>query len=253
MINDLRDLLDFQLIDIVSIQSTVPRSQFSEEEIEQLANIFLHSGGNLRPLILKRTSPEDFEVIEGDLELYAAQRAREINKYFEMVRAIIVNPKNQAGITEQLQFLDRDLPKFIDSSDLVDNEPASQKIFQLIANLEKHLDRKFENLQGQVQQNNQEIESLRNELKPKKENQSFLDKFNYYSLDELVNALDRQAGLARNQAFKLAELIIQTRQEQPFTSLQNLIDRVRKTPKRRAISEKRMVTLLDNWSRTLGS
>ena len=70
-------MIRFELVDVKDISSSVPRSHFSEATIDQLAELILACGGLVKPLVLKRTGLESFEILEGHLEYYAAAKAKQ--------------------------------------------------------------------------------------------------------------------------------------------------------------------------------
>jgi ParB-like chromosome segregation protein Spo0J len=93
-------------IDVANISSDLPRSSFSETEIERLADSILASDGLLRPLILKESSVEKYTVMEGHREYYAAVRAKEKDvKKAEMVNAFVINAQMQRSTIDQLNLL----------------------------------------------------------------------------------------------------------------------------------------------------
>jgi len=247
----IENLLNFQLIDIVSIQSPVSRAEFSAEKIENLAQNFLRSGGNIKPLIVKRISPEEFEVVEGHFEFYAAKRAREVNQFFEMVRAIILDVKNQDGVLEQINLLISDQPVNISDNQHLTDQDANSGLSQKVDNLEQHLSRVIDELRHQIEQQNQLINRLG---KTESEFLSYLDYFNKSSIVELSNILDRKAGLSGKEANSIAELIVNTRQHGEFENLLDITERVFKKNKTktgkniRAISKDRLLKMIDSWS-----
>ena len=101
----LENLLKIQLIDILSVDSPEPRSGFSKDKIEALANSFLTVGGNSQPILVQRLDFDSFTVVSGHLEYYAAVRAREINDDFEMINAIIITSENEVQIKHQYDYL----------------------------------------------------------------------------------------------------------------------------------------------------
>lgn len=102
----IENLLDIQLLDITSLSSSEPRSKFSKEEIDGLANNYLTAGGNVKPILVQRIDLESFEVVFGHLEYYAAVRAREINDDFELIRGIVANKDNQSLLQQQYNLYD---------------------------------------------------------------------------------------------------------------------------------------------------
>lgn len=90
-------------IEVASIRSSQPRSNFKESEIEKLADSILETDALIRPLILQETGDEKYTVIEGHLEYYAAVRAREKNSLkAEEVNAFIIPDKAQRSAIEQI-------------------------------------------------------------------------------------------------------------------------------------------------------
>jgi ParB-like nuclease domain len=93
-------------VDVKSIKSDLPKSNFVESELEQLADLILATDGLLRPLILKEIKPEKYQVIEGHREYYAAVRAKEKNiAKAEMVNAFIIDTSIQKSAISQLALL----------------------------------------------------------------------------------------------------------------------------------------------------
>lgn len=94
------------LVAVKKITSTVPRSQYSEKELEHAAKLTLEAGGLINPLVLKRTSLQSYEVVDGDFEYYVAVRAREINPIKgETIAGFILEPENEKVLLEQLKAL----------------------------------------------------------------------------------------------------------------------------------------------------
>ncbi len=92
--------------DIKSISSEIDRTEFNESEIEHLADVILATDGLIRPLILKQTGLEQYTVVEGNLEYYAAVRAKEKDsRRAEMVNAFVVPANHQQFAIEQITLL----------------------------------------------------------------------------------------------------------------------------------------------------
>ena len=97
-------------IEVASIRSNQPRSNFQESEIEKLADSILETDALIRPLILQNTGDEEYTVIEGHLEYYAAVRAREKDSLkAEEVNAFIIPDKVQSSAIEQLSICNSNL------------------------------------------------------------------------------------------------------------------------------------------------
>ena len=152
----LQSILGIKFVDIVSVHTSASRSGFSQDEIEKLARNFLLSGGSTKPLIVRRINEEEFDVIEGHLEFYAALRAKEIDDNFEMIQAIILDSKNEKAVIEQVDLL----KEGVNSSPII----PDNNIIERIKNLEDHLSSDINNLKDQL--NNQtELTNLENILK----------------------------------------------------------------------------------------
>jgi hypothetical protein len=96
-------------VDIKDISSDLPRSNFAESDLEQLATLILATDGLIRPLIVKESGAEKYKVVAGHLEYYAALKAKEKNiSKAEMVNAFVINDKIQSAAIEQLQLLTSD-------------------------------------------------------------------------------------------------------------------------------------------------
>jgi hypothetical protein len=96
-------------VDLESI-TTSRGGAYNKEAVETLARSFLESGQNIRPIVVRRTGTETFEVIRGNLEYLAAKRASEIDPRFEAVNSYIVDAGNEAALLAQLDILDDVLP-----------------------------------------------------------------------------------------------------------------------------------------------
>ncbi len=88
----------------------VPRSQFADDSIRALAQSIVATNGLLRPLIVRSTGKyegyyEQFQVIQGALEYWAAVEAHVLNPAFEMVNAFLIADAAIEVATEQLEIL----------------------------------------------------------------------------------------------------------------------------------------------------
>ena len=99
-------MIEFYLVDVKNINSDIPRSNFGESDLENLADMILESGGIIKPLVLKATGVETYTVINGHFEYYAAVRAREKEpRKGEMVNAFVISPKSESIVVKQLEAL----------------------------------------------------------------------------------------------------------------------------------------------------
>jgi hypothetical protein len=98
--------MKFFLVDVVCITSAKSCEEFDKTKVNELADSILESDGLLKPLVLKATGPESFEVIDGYLQYWAAVRAREKDsRKGEMVNAFVIAPRDEEMIVKQLRTL----------------------------------------------------------------------------------------------------------------------------------------------------
>ncbi|TAF54703.1 MAG: hypothetical protein EAZ61_05285 [Oscillatoriales cyanobacterium] len=96
----------FYTVDVVLITSSIPRSHFAETAIEAVADQILAAGGLLKPLLLEETGLEQYAVLDGHFEFYAAVRAHEKDRRAgEMVNAIVILPREKDRALAQLDSL----------------------------------------------------------------------------------------------------------------------------------------------------
>ena len=170
-------MIKFYFVDVSSIQSNVPRSNFSEDQIEQLADIILESEGVLNVILLTQTGINSYNVLAGDLEYYAAVRAKEKNpRQGEMINAVIVQPSNQDTLLKQADFLkNRSFPvqqeevKVIDETSLESRSEKQlyelrelhnrdhretndklERLFQIIASSDSEINNRLQQLEKTV-------------------------------------------------------------------------------------------------------
>ena len=94
------------LVAVKKITSAVPRSNFTEADLEKLARLILESGGLINPIILRRNGMDAYEIVDGDFEYYAAARAKEIEPLKgETIGAFILEEENEELLLEQLEIL----------------------------------------------------------------------------------------------------------------------------------------------------
>jgi hypothetical protein len=142
-------------VDIKDISSDLPRSNFAESYLEQLANLILATDGLIRPLILKESGAEKYTVIEGHREYYAALTAKEKNSSkAEMVNAFVINPKIQSSAIEQLQLLNQDRPV------VMAPDPISSGIDQLLPALLAAISQQIQPLVEQLAEQKQMLSAL---------------------------------------------------------------------------------------------
>jgi ParB family chromosome partitioning protein len=96
--------LSNSFISVKKITSSVSRSKFSEDDLNRAAELVLKAEGIINPLVLRRTSPQSYEVVNGHFEYYAAARAKEIDsKKGEYIGAFIIEPENEEILQQQVE------------------------------------------------------------------------------------------------------------------------------------------------------
>lgn len=94
------------LVTVRDIQPRTSRAEHPIETIERMARHILAAGALARPLVVRQTGLESFELLDGELAYHAAARARELDPIqAEAVLAFIATPHNEAEILRQLEHL----------------------------------------------------------------------------------------------------------------------------------------------------
>jgi hypothetical protein len=96
-----------RLLETIYISSPASRSEFSESDLEKLANLILNASGVINPIVVKQVAPLSFTVVEGHFEFYASLKAKEINPTFEEIQVLILTGDSQTdeSISEQIKLL----------------------------------------------------------------------------------------------------------------------------------------------------
>lgn len=230
--------LSTSLVAVKKINSSVPRSNFSDEELERAAQLILETEGIINPIVLRRTSLESYDVLDGDFEYYAAARAREIDpRKGEMIGAFIVEGENEEIIKEQIKLLRK--PKISVSN----NISSSTDITELrLVNIESRIETRINELKAEQERERKKIEEEIKELKIKMPKRlEPLEVFNTLKESDLILRL-RAAGITGKTATTIIEKIQSARKKQKFDSLSDVVARVK------GLSDKRMIAIIDTWS-----
>ena len=162
-------MIKFYFVDVKAIQSNVPRSNFSEEQIEQLADMILESEGVLNVILLTQTGINSYNVLVGDLEYYAAVRAKEKNpRQGEMINAVIVQPSNQEILLKQAEFftVKPEEVKVIDETSLISRlEKQMREFMELQIRENKEIKHGLQQLENTVNNLTDNIAELMTKLK----------------------------------------------------------------------------------------
>ena len=216
-------MIRFELVDVKDISSSVPRSHFSEATIDQLAELILACGGLVKPLVLKRTGLESFEILEGHLEYYAAAKAKQKDsRKGETVNAFVLAAKHESEILSQLELLGRSPAGPAAPEAIAQPQAPAANLEHRITNLETHLTQELAALRENFLQQNQQLvermlgveNSLPKPIKP-------LEVFNNPQSSDFVLMLQR-ANVKGKAAEKIHKHAIAERKKSEFKSLKDL-------------------------------
>ena len=101
-------LLNTEFVLVKEIKSNVPRSNFKESDIQELAELILEAEGVISPIIIKPTGIDSYEVVDGHLQYHAAVRAKEIDgRKGERITAIVMEGPKAKAIEKQVALLNK--------------------------------------------------------------------------------------------------------------------------------------------------
>lgn len=235
--------MEFYLVDVKNINSDIPRSNFRESDLENLADMILESGGIIKPLILKSIGVETYTVVDGHFEYYAAVRAREKNlRKGEMVNAFVIYPKEENIIVKQISAIrgvDNAAQPVKNITETTNSESSR------LANIELRFEKQVNELRSEIAQEKQQVNDKLKQIESQIPKQiTPLEAFNTLSHSELLLRL-RSAGVTGKTSDNIIEAIQKERKQKKFESLRDLVSRIK------GLSDNRMVTIIDSWSRML--
>ena len=229
-------MTEFAKVDLKEINSDVSRSTFSEQDIEQLADSILKNDSLLRPLILKQTGIENFTVLDGHLEFYAAVRAREKNpRQAEMVNSFVISPKDESTVNEQINFLRKS------DNLIIERLPEIEKT-DGISNWITSFENRLSEMREVIFQNNQSNESRFNQLEKnlvQKSKENLLDMINTLKKEDLIQQLSRY-GLPK----KKVEAIYDAREQRKEKKFEGYSDVVKST---KGLGADSFISFIDAW------
>jgi len=189
--------LPTKLVAVKKVSSSVARSSFSAEEMERAAHLIIDVEGTINPIILRRTSLESYEVVDGHFEYYAAVRAREISQLKgEMIQAIILEPENEKSLLEQIIIFRKG------SSAKPETNQDSSNLESRFANLEKVFTLQFEQLRKNIQNLERSISEVANKVKNSGVEEELIDVI----VKRVVNAVPALTSSARSEKKSIDEL-----------------------------------------------
>jgi len=234
------ETIRFYLVDVKDIVSDIARSQFSESELEQLADKILSAGCLLSPLLLKETGPMRYEVLERHFEYYAAVRANEKDeKRFlsGMVSAFVVKPPVESVVIEQAKLLGKTISDDKNKALPVTGNSYLSEV--RMNNLESRLDNALQDMRAtqakEIQRLEESVKQLQSQI-PKR--LAPLEALNTSDITELALRF-RTSGMTNKKAAEAAKKIVGEREKTPFSSLKDVIER------KAGLTDKTMVNFVD--------
>lgn len=249
--------LSNSFIAVKKIQSSVSRSYFSENDLTRAAELILKVEGIINPLILRRTSPQSYEVVDGHFEYHAAVKAKEIDSQKgEYISAFIIEPDNEEVLEEQVKLLRSQNTITNKVSHVSDSIQSVSKDVDLqvrntetyITNMESritNIESRFEIRSTELQQElRREIKSINDRLKEIEQRipQPIepLEALNTLSLSDLTSKLKRV-----NIKIKIIENIVSERKNRKFKSFSDAVERVK------GLGDKTMLKIIDSFSESI--
>jgi len=143
--------LSTSLVAVKKINSNVPRSEFLEDELNRTAELILKAEGIINPPVIRRTSLESYEVVNGHFEYYAAVKAREIDpRKGEMIGAFIIESENEKVLMDQVEAVrNRGLNNQVQLTEIqpLESVKSSNEVIQvesILPKIESLIDKKLE-------------------------------------------------------------------------------------------------------------
>ncbi|HLP89694.1 MAG TPA: chromosome partitioning protein ParB [Nostocaceae cyanobacterium] len=235
-------MLNFSLVDVKNITSNVPRSNFNESDLENLADLIIETGGVIKPLVVKMNGPESYVLVEGHFEYYSAVRAREKEpRKCEMVNAFVISPKVENLVVNQVKTIDS-LANV--NQPVVTTTKATDLDSSRLTNLELRLEKQINELKAEITHERQRIDDKFKQLDSRiSQPKDPLHLLNTLDQDNLLIKLQRSRI---SSAEKLAKAIFAARSKksnQAFDDYRDLLISVK------GLGEKTILTIIDEWSR----
>ena len=229
------------LVAVKRITSAVPRSNFAEADLEKLARLILESGGLINPIIVRRNGMDAYEIVNGDFEYYAAARAKEIEPLKgETIGAFILEEENEELLLEQLKILKK--TAITEKKSISEVPQQSSSFEQRLTNIETRLENRMNELKAEYTREKQALIERVKEVESRiPKPVPLLEALNTQEPSKLAINL-KNAGIASQT---MRENIIAQRDLEPFTSFENVVQRIK------GLGEKTMIKVIDNWQRYL--
>lgn len=228
-------------VEIESVNSSQPRSKFSEADLDLIADRILESGGLLKPLVLKKIGFEKYDVIDGHFEYYAAVRACEKNPHVAEVNAVIISSESEGAVVKQVEALKGLLSLNQQPKALLDTTTSDSRFTNIELRIERQSNEFRAELTGEIQRLEDKFKKLENQipqrLKP-------LESLNNLNQDELAEKLERSRITGAEKAKKLAKAIVDARRKKKQQQFEDYRDIVKSI---QGLGEKTILTIIDTW------
>lgn len=229
------------LVAVKKITSAVPRSNFTEANLEKLARLILESGGLINPIIVRRNGMDAYEIVDGDFEYYGAARAKEIEPLKgETIGAFILEEENEELLLEQLEILRK--IAITEKKSISEVPQQSSSFEQRLTNIETRLENRINELKAEYTREKQAlIERVKDVESRIPKPVPLLEALNTQKESQLASNL-KNAGI---KSKTIIDKIIKQRELEPFTSFENVVQRIT------GLGEKTMIKVIDYWQRYL--
>ncbi|NJL82155.1 MAG: hypothetical protein HC890_02785 [Chloroflexaceae bacterium] len=177
-------MFNFLRVEIDSIIPSEDRSNYSENDLELLAEEIMKCDSLLKPLILKKISFDSYQVIEGHLEYFSALKAfeKDERKYTE-VNAFVLEDSDEQNATNQLQIIELLKDKRTDTEKKsVEEEEAEETAKK---RLEAVFDRKFDELSRTLSSKIERLNVTANQVTPNVTPNDGINEITYNLLEEI--------------------------------------------------------------------
>lgn len=243
------------LVAVKRIASSVPRSNFAENELDNTAKQILEIGGLINPIVVCRTSSDaySYEVVDGHFEYYAAARAKEIDPIRgETIGAFIIEPENEKALLAQVQVLRKQrISTNTGVSEVNQETKISPGFEQRLTNLESrqtNIESRSENRLNELRSEYlSEIKALKSrmeeiETRIKPVQTPLLDSLNNMELPKLISELSKISGV---NSTVIANFKKERSKQpfEPFTSFEDVVKRVDK------LGGTTMIKIIDGWQK----
>lgn len=228
-------------VEIESVHSSQPRSNFSETDLDLLADRILESGGLLKPLVLKKIGFEKYDVIDGHFEYYAVIRASEKNPHVAEVNAVIISSESEGAVVKQVETLKGSLSLNQQPKALLGTTTSDSRFTNIELRIERQSNEFRAELTGEIKRLEDKFKKLESQipqrLKP-------LESLNNLNQDELAEKLERSRITGSEKAKKLAKAIVDARRKKKQHQFEDYRDVVKSI---QGLGEKTILTIIDTW------